>query len=338
MASQALLTFDDVIEQANTPHLLIGNGFSMAYDKDRFSFTSLLDSAVSDGIISKDSNIYRLFEQLATSDFESIMRLLDDSKVVVSIYSKDESLQDQIAKDADDLKSYLVKIITNNHPEKSTSLLEAQKLKCVDFVKKFKNIYSLNYDLLLYWAIMQNNVDNFTDGFSNTEDSQHEGFVVYQNQKSKGFRIHYVHGALHIFDAGDEIIKKTYNNTDINLVDQVRDSLSKHIYPIFISEGSSEQKLTKILHSAYLNHCYRSLCRIGGDLVVYGASLKNNDDHVLRAIIDGNVKNIYFGVSSADNAGHIQNAVDTYNLTAPENKKKTLYLYGYKTIDVWGNN
>lgn len=332
----SLLTFPKVLEQVTTPHLLLGNGFSMSYDKNRFSFTSLLDSAVNDGILDKDSKIYKLFTDLATADFENVMRLLDDSQKVVAVYSDDDKLLKEIMLDSANLKEYLVKIITNNHPEKSTSIPETQKLKCVEFLKNFKDIYSLNYDLLLYWATMQDNSTSFTDGFANSEDSVHEGFVVYQN--SSGFKVHYLHGALHIFDAGDEIIKKTYANTDVNLVEQIRESLNRHVYPIFISEGNSSQKLTKILHSAYLNHCYKSFRKIGGDLVIYGASLKDNDEHILNAIFENKVQNVYLGVSAEHSATSIMLKFDEYNSSAEKKHQKKLFLYDYRTINIWGNN
>jgi hypothetical protein len=276
-----------------------------------------------------------LFRELATADFENVMRLLDDSQKVVSVYSDDKGLLEEISRDSGNLKEYLVKIITNNHPEKSTSIPEAQKLRCVEFLKNFNGIYSLNYDLLLYWATMQNNSGNFSDGFANNEESEHEGFVVYQN--STGFKVHYLHGALHLFDAGDEIIKKTYANTEINLVDQIRESLSGQIYPIFISEGNSSQKLTKILHSSYLNHCHKSFRSIAGDLVIYGASLKANDNHILDAIFENKTKTIYFGVSREESADHIKAKFADFNSVVGKKHKKSLVLYDYRTVDIWGN-
>jgi len=42
----------------------LGNGFSMAYDERRFSFTSLLQSAVDSGIIKKEDKIFKVFERL----------------------------------------------------------------------------------------------------------------------------------------------------------------------------------------------------------------------------------------------------------------------------------
>lgn len=337
----ALLNFDDVLARTVKPHLLLGNGFSISYDPKRFSFTTLLESAVKSGVISKDGEIYKIFEKLETSDFENVMRALKSAEKILEVYKGDKKIRAQMQKDADNLKGYLVKIITNNHPEKSTSLTDLEKNSCLAFIAPFENIYTLNYDLLLYWSTMNNQSVAF-DGFGNTEDSVNEGYVVYKNAGS--FRIHYLHGAMHYFDADSEIIKKTFNNTDIPLVEQVRASLNEDKYPIFVSEGSSEQKMTKILHSAYLNHCFKSFNKIGsggkkglvGDLVIFGASLKSNDEHILKSILNNNIQNIYLGVSSVSGGDYIAGVLDKHNLSVPVEKKKNLYLYDYKTVNIWG--
>ncbi len=332
-----LLNFNEVLEQASKPHLLLGNGFSMAYDHERFSFTTLLESAVAKGIMKADDKLYRIFGKLATADFERVMRSLEDAKGIIEIYEGDPALRKKLVDDGSVLKEHLVKIVTNNHPEKSTSLTVEEKTTCVNFLKNFNKIYTLNYDLLLYWATMQDTeVENFTDGFGNTEDSIHEGYVVYKNSGSQAMNVHYLHGALHYFDAGDEIIKKTYVNTDICLIDQITESLNKNIYPVFISEGTSEQKKTKILHSAYLNHCYKSLRSIGGDIVIFGTTLKENDKHILDALLESKVKNIYLGVSKSSAADHIKHAMEVHNQNPDQKHQKNLYLYDYKTVNVWG--
>jgi len=333
---EPLLNFEEVLKQSVTPHLLLGNGFSMAYDPKRFSFTTLLESAVTSGVMKEDCEIYKIFKKLATADFERVMRSLEDAEGIVEVYAGDPILRKKLKNDGSTLKEHLVKIVTNNHPEKSTSLTVAEKTACVNFLKKFNKIYTLNYDLLLYWATMQDQAENFTDGFGNTEDSLHEGYVVYKNSGSQAMNVHYLHGALHYFDAGDEIIKKTYVNTDICLIDQITESLSKNIYPVFISEGTSEQKKTKILHSAYLNHCYKSLRSIGGDIVIFGTTLKENDKHILDALLESKAKNIYLGVSRSSAADHIKYAIEVHNKNSDQKHQKNLYLYDYRTVNVWG--
>lgn len=335
--TESLLTFQQVLGRARAAktklRLLLGNGFSMAYDPERFSFTTLLESAIKSGVIQKDSEIHQVFQQLVTSDFENIMRALKDAEKIAEVYGSETSVREKIRTDAERLKGYLVQVITNNHPEKSTSLSDLEKRRCLAFIEDFDDIYTINYDLLLYWATMLN-PSVTTDGFGDTEDSLDEGYVVYRNSGS--YRIHYLHGALHYYDDGDEIKKRTYTHTDIPLVAQIRSSLDEGKYPIFVSEGTSSQKMAKIIHNGYLNSCYKSLKNIGGDLVIFGTTLESNDEHILRAILNSSVKNIYLGVSSLEKGRDFELKVDEYNKTAFEKKKKTLHLYDYQTVDVWG--
>ena len=328
------MKFEEVIKKTNNPRLLLGNGFSMAYDKKRFSFTSLLESATKSKIIKKNDFVYKVFKKLETADFESVMKILDDSQKIIEVYNGGEKLIKKINKDSSQLKSYLVAIITNNHPDVCTDIPEENKKACIDFLKSFRGIYTLNYDLLLYWATMHDNSQEFTDGFGENEESIHEDYVIYKNKH--GMKVHYLHGGLHIFDAGSEIIKKTYSKTNVRLVDQIKENLDRNIYPIFISEGDSKQKLTKILHNSYLNHCYKSLRTIGGDLVILGTQLKKNDTHILEVIFENRVKNIYIGVIDSESIQHIKTNIDIYNKNKTESKKKNLHLYDYRTANIWG--
>ena len=115
----------------------------------------------------------------------------------------------------------------------------------------------------------------------------------------------------------------------------VKENLDKNIYPIFISEGDSKQKITKILHNSYLNHCYKSLRSIKGNLVILGTELKRNDAHILDAIMESKIENIFIGVSTSDSIEHIKSIIVEYNTKNPESKKN-IYLYDYKTVDIWG--
>ena len=337
-----LMTFDEVMKVCKNPYLLLGNGFSIAYNPERFSFTTLLESAVKNKIITKEGEVYKVFQELATADFESVMRSLESATKIVGVYGGSKSMQAKIQKDSENLKEYLVKIITNNHPAKSTDLTNDEKDACLTFIASFKAIYTLNYDLLIYWATMHSQSHASDDGFGNTEDSLYEGYVVYKNSSAYKMNMHYLHGALHYFDADDEIIKKTYVNTDVPLVTQTKESLDEGKYPIFISEGTSEQKMTKILHSAYLNHCYKSLKNIGGknkpDIVVFGASLKESDKHILDALLQSKITNIYYGVSSTEGGEHMAIALDEYNAKTIKERQKNLILFDYRTVNVWGRS
>lgn len=336
-----LLTYDEVLKQTDeTKHLLLGNGFSMAYDKNRFSFTSLLQSAIDKGIIKENSNIHQIFKNNNTSDFEEVVKILENTSKILKIYTQDERLCKQLSDDSKKLKRFLVDIITNNHPEKITEISDNKFNSTINFIKEYKNIYSLNYDLLLYWTTekLREKINNkiiqdkteFIDGFHNSDNGQD---VVFDNN-SRNNTCFYLHGALHIFDNGNEIIKKTYSRTGKPLKEQITEELNNNRYPVFVSEGTSKQKKTKIIHNAYLNHCYKSLSSIGKNLIVFGTMLKSNDEHIQDAILKSKVANIYFGVSNLEKGKNDLNSFIEKNNNLEKNKKKILF-YDYKSVKIW---
>ena len=339
-----LLTYDEVLQQIDQKrHLLLGNGFSMAYDRNRFSFTSLLQSAIDKQIIKENSEIHQIFQDNNTSDFEQVVKTLENTSKVIEIYTQDEKLCKQLLEDSKKLKQFLVDIVTNNHPEKITEISDDKFNSTINFIKDYDNIYSLNYDLLLYWSMeklrekienkqIQDGIKGFTDGFCNSDDGN---YVVFNNNSHRNTCL-YLHGALHIFDSGNEIIKKTYSRTGIPLKEQIGEELNNNRYPVFVSEGTSEQKKTKILHNAYLNHCYKSLCAIGGDLVIFGTTLKSNDEHIQDAILKSKIKNIYFGVSDLDKGK--QELSDFIEKNKKLDNQKQISFYDYKSVKIWTEN
>ena len=342
-----ILSYDDVLKNTmgEKRFLLTGNGFSMSYNSERFSFTSLLDSAVSKGLISESSPVFSVFEEFATKDFEEVVKLLETSVRVLEKYNAiDEENKKQIVNDSKNLKKHLVEIITNNHPEKITEITEEEFSYSTKFISQYNKVYTLNYDLLLYWTtiklmdyVAEKTIDNVilnpTDGFHN--DDIDDNYVVFGNDSSSQ-EIFYLHGALHIFDKKSSIIKNTYSRTAIALKEQTLNNLNKDIYPIFVSEGTSEQKKTKIIHNAYLNHCYKSLGAIGSknsSLIIFGTLLKTNDSHIRDAIKKNKVKNIYFGVGSEDEMNQLEDFKEELEKL---DKPKNVFFYDYKTVSVWG--
>jgi len=319
----------------------------MSYNKERFSFTSLLESAVDSGLISESSPIYAVFSKFDTKDFEEVVKLLETSVKVLKTYGAISPTDEKaILKDSQSLKEYLVDVITNNHPEKITEISDEEYLNSANFIKDYEKVYTLNYDLLLYWTSIKLNsflndgsiekstlkiYDGFNDPYQGSTD-----YVVFENG-GKSFNLNFLHGGLHIFDNKSEIIKNTYSRTERTLKSQTLENLNKDIYPIFVSEGTSEQKLSKIIHNAYLNHCYKSLKGIGAvrsddSLILFGTLLKRNDIHIREAILKNNVNNIYIGVYSEEEVKEFDNFIE---FIAKNELNKNVYFYDSKTVKVW---
>ncbi|MGE4489049.1 MAG: DUF4917 family protein, partial [Kiritimatiellales bacterium] len=205
--------------------------------------------------------------------------------------------------------------------------------------------YTLNYDLLLYLALMQDEVDSLKiecdDGFRHPEDGEHD-YVVWDAADSTTQNIFYIHGALHVFDAGAELQKYTWSNTGIALVDQIRESLANNCYPIYVSEGTSDEKMQRIMHSAYLSRAIRSMIQVTGSLFVYGHSLADNDQHILRLIERGKVTRLFISLYGAPDSRENKRIIKRANIMSNERsltgskKQLAVYFYDAQSAKVWG--
>ena len=74
-------------------------------------------------------------------------------------------------RDYESLKSALVDAIANTHPAMPSDIGEARLSSSTNFLKNFTNVFTTNYDLLLYWASLVQDPPPFKDGFGREEDT-----------------------------------------------------------------------------------------------------------------------------------------------------------------------
>ena len=91
-----------------------------------------------------------------------------------------------------------------------------------------------------------------------------------------------MHGALPLFDTGIDIIKEEYNGD--YLLDNIKARMEKKEYPIFVTAGNANEKLTHIMHNKYLSFCFDKFSSIKGSLITFGFNFGDNDTHIIEAI------------------------------------------------------
>jgi Domain of unknown function (DUF4917) len=214
MISEDFISYERVLElsRENLRSLLIGNGFSMALFPDIFPFDRLYEAARE--TISPAT--CRLFDALNTRDFERIMELLEHAETVSTHYFEDIEAANQLNHDRTTLRELLIRAIAERHPESRNAVPESAYDSCGRFLSTYDNLFTLNYDLLLYWALMwsleripedQKREFPFKDGFWNREDDR----LYWAPLRSQA--VFYLHGAVHIIRHGHRVHKLNLTET-----------------------------------------------------------------------------------------------------------------------------
>ncbi len=309
-----LINFDEALEdskQFSKRHLLLGNGFSIACCPTIFHYGSLFSKAD----FTSNPNLLHVFEVLKTQDFEIAIRNLESGAKLLPIYAPaGAGAAAHMLADAAALKEILLTTIAGNHPNIPSDIPDEKFWSCRGFLEHFLGaendgqVFTLNYDLLLYWTLMHEDMPfggpidlTTSDGFGNDEDDPFADYVVWQGETAAhGSRVHFVHGALHLFDAGSDLQKFTWVRTNERLIDQARRAINADKFPLFVAEGLSVQKKDKIRHNAYLYQGYKQLTANANQgkhcFFIYGHSLADNDDHILRRLGTGRCKKLYMSL------------------------------------------
>jgi|SRR5580658_981775 hypothetical protein len=356
-----LLTFDQALKKSEVygkRHLLLGNGFSIACKPDIFAYGSLFEEAKK----TMSRELAAIFAAMGTQDFEEVIRALQHAAVIVGVYRpKFTQTQKLLVTDAEKLKTDLIQAVAGRHPARPNDISDRRYLACRTFLSNFVGdqvggkIYTMNYDLLLYWALMHEEDDpatlialNHDDGFRKDPDDLDAPYVEWQGVgAAHGQNIHYLHGALHLFDAGYQLQKYTWVNTGKALVDQANEALKKNQFPVFVAEGDSKSKLTKIQHSAYLHHNLKSfagVCQTGSRggtaLFVFGHSFAKNDAHVFNIIGQGKITNLFVSLfgdpSSKSNQIIRANVAKIVALRPSAFPELHVNFYDAASAKVWG--
>ncbi len=343
-----VMPFDEVItslqKKRRTTSLLMGNGFSMAYDKEIFSYNALYNFLQSQD----DELLTKLFGAIKTKNFELVMQQLDTTIALLDAFGAEESVKQQILAASEKLKKGLLKSIKELHPEHVYKIPDAKSAACANFLRLFLDsggqIFTTNYDLLLYWVLMRQGTAQHIDGFGRElenpvevqkgEDEQWSELIWGPNQAKQN--IHYLHGALHLFDAGAEIIKEQYDWTGY-LLEHITARLDEGSYPIFVTAGYGDEKLEHIRHNRYLSYCYDRLSGTEGSLVTFGFNFGPHDEHIIDAInraakhgakAADKLWSVYIGTYSDADVKHIESILPKFQVK--------VQLFDAKTANVWG--
>lgn len=330
-------------------HLLLGNGFSINYSHEIFTYKALAE------YISKNGSelVKNLFLSFKTENFELIMEQLDQMIAVLQTIPGLEESSKNLAFAKEGLKTALIDAIRKSHPDHVFKVTDDEIKHCSNFLKTYiqtsGKIFTTNYDLLLYWVINRglNEDKRPSDGFyrsiTNPEEVKRGMTPEYSDLiwSSKNEQdVFNLHGGLHIFDEKGKIIKESYDPTTGEwILEKINERVQNGHYPIFVTDGNGDKKLHHIRRNRYLSHAYESLSEIRGSLITFGFSFSDNDHHIIAAInaaakitkngkqAPGSLRSIYIGVFDEETKKHIESISDKFALK--------VYTFSSKTANVW---
>ena len=316
----------------------------MAYDNEIFSYNALQT------FISEIRNpvLDELFSIVRSKNLEVIMQQLHLLTRLIQMFGNNAELIDRIIEADNLLRVGLVDAVKSLHPDHVFQIAEGQINSCHQFLEPYmaygSNIFTTNYDILLYWTLMRGGARSAVDGFGyeminpGEEDpdlQQWEDTLTWGPNVSTQ-NVHYLHGALHLFDNGIDIEKEAYDGQQF-LLDLIKERMDREEYPVFVTAGDGKEKLSQIMHNKYLAHCYKALSSITGSLVVFGFNFGKYDEHIIEAINSAahhgrrtgdKLFSIYIGTYSQADVEYIESIRNEF--------KCKVRVYDSKSVNIWG--
>lgn len=278
--------------------LILGNGASIAFDP-RFGYHSLKEKATELALITAD--VHRVFDHLHTADFELVLRMLWHASKINQALSIPDVRTTQAYEAVREAIIQTVQAIHVPHDQ-----VRARLDTAAAFMGRFSTVLSLNYDVLVYWAILVANEsapNRFKDCFLGGEFQQDwQRFRKPYGKNSKATLVFYPHGSLALGADLTGVEFKVHADDDATLLDSIFDTWrAGDTSPVFVSEGTSDQKSSAIRRSPYLSKVYQEvLPDLGDSVVIFGWSLGENDDHLLDAVCSGGTSRFALAVDPAD--------------------------------------
>ncbi len=325
----SILTYQDITEEIKTNYdkknqksILLGNGFSIGYEADFFNYKKLIH-AVKDKISDAGASLTELLNNKENPEY--ILKIMFDSTECIPIVNRPylsianiNKPLGELKEDRQLLKKSLIDVFESEHPEykvESEDLLST----CADKLKIYNQVYTTNYDLILYWSILKANElskeNHFKDGFYRNKNLAGEfledDHLLLWTPGNGHFNVMYLHGAIHLIrsksknpsDEGNIYKIKKAKDETFHLKDVIKQLRNDMSYEnIVILEGTSEAKMELIINNPYLIRGLDRLSRSSGCFVVYGCSILksndkiNNDEHIWTRIINANINKLYIGI------------------------------------------
>lgn len=278
-----ILQWADIAEHYNDG-LLLGNGASIAVDP-RFSYVSLYQAASEGGFLTEP--VRQVFERFDNStDFEYVLRKLWQAKQVNQALEIESAVVDEAYQE---VRTALIETVRETHLTHAEALPDLEPI--YQYMRRFKTVLSLNYDLIVYWAALRGN--DALAGEHMFKDCLIHGALDDDWARLRNPRRVNQTVTLFFYPHGNLVLARNPNDRELKitadggrLLDEIIAGWENGRYvPMFVSEGTSVQKREAIGASNYLSEVYfNAIPDIGSTLVIYGWRLGEQEAHLLHQL------------------------------------------------------
>lgn len=266
--------------------ILLGNGASQQVWSS-FGYRSLYEVArnVENPLRPEDEVI---FQRLRTRDFEKVLHALRDAHIVNEALGLEAQ---KVASRYCEIQRALGEAVAKTHipwewvPQVVLRTISSELVK-------HRFVFSTNYDLLVYWAILCDDPrpQDVKDFF--WTPGPEEEWLLFDPSDTETpkdvTRVLYLHGGLHLYSLFDGSTAKYVPAEGENLLDAfqrfMRDQDPFGPIPLLVTEGDPEDKRAVIESSSYLSFGYQKLVTCQEPIVVFGHALGDSDIHIAKAL------------------------------------------------------
>jgi hypothetical protein len=291
-----LLDWDEAKDRVDWSGLLVGNGASIACWDD-FNYLSIFERS-REGDLDHSLEVVdvAVFDAFRTTNFEQVLASLKTARVVLSALGYDPGF---LAERYESIQEALFDAVHSVHVPWGFVPTFETKLQAIRAeLGNYDWVYSLNYDLILYWAITS--VDRgagFADFFWNLPGHTFDPANTVPMEFAEDWpRVVWLHGGIHLRRHIDGTAFKETADERANLLEKFKTPSAGDVTPLLVSEGTPEDKYRAITRSAYLDFALRSLSKHSGGLVIFGSSLRDEDKHLVRAINEQPIEDVAISI------------------------------------------
>jgi hypothetical protein len=314
----------DIAKNYQGGAILLGNGASIAIDK-AFRYKSLYETLENKLAHSSENECLKkalkLFKAYKTDDFEYILRKLSQAQITNDALEIDDP-NDLLKSTYANIRKSLIDLIAEIHPKQD--IVSPHFELMTDFLMHFKTVLSLNYDLTLYWAQMKHKNTNreheFKDCFSRYKELQKD-IPKLRRHFRKGTEdgvtlIFYPHGNIFLYttEKNSKTRKETAGEYS-SILNEYCQNID-HI-PVFVSEGTSEEKKKAILENDYTRRIFQEILpKLDTEkLTIYGWRVADQDNHILEALKENKLTHIAISIhnpNDQNNRNRIETLINEY--------------------------